>query len=260
MAEQGIVVDQLRKVFRSQKGQGEICALDGVTLAVAPGQFCSVIGPSGCGKSTLLRILGGLEKPSSGSVTLHGSQPRQAQGFKQIGFVFQRSGLLPWKTVSQNISLAVELNRKANRGGLHKVEELIRLVGLERFSEAYPYQLSGGMRQRVAIARALAIEPRVLLMDEPLGSLDEITRHSMRYELLRIWEREKTTVVFVTHSVSEAVALSDVVAVLSPLPGKLRGIVEIGLARPRSREAERSPEFLGYCDQLTDLLKMGSES
>ncbi len=256
MNAQGIQVDSLGKVFRSHKGQAETEALAGVSLSVKPGQFFSVLGPSGCGKSTLLRILGGLEKPSEGSILLDGSRPGDAQRAKQIGFVFQRSGLLPWKTVVQNIELATQLNQRANRPAQHSIEELIGLVGLERFSQAYPHQLSGGMQQRVAIARALAIDPRVLLMDEPFGALDEITRHAMRYELLRIWEREKTTVVFVTHSISEAVVLSDVVAVLSPLPGRIRGIVEIDLRRPRTREVERSPEFLSHCDRLTDLLKV----
>lgn len=256
MKSQGIRVDSLGKVFLSKKGQAETLALDGVSLTVDPGQFFSVLGPSGCGKSTLLRILGGLEKPSEGNVLLDGSRPADAQRAKQIGFVFQRSGLLPWKTVIQNIEVATHINRGANRPAQHTIEELIGLVGLERFSHAYPHQLSGGMQQRVAIARALAIDPQVLLMDEPFGALDEITRHTMRYELLRIWEREKTTVVFVTHSISEAVVLSDVVAVLSPIPGRIRGIVKIALDRPRTREVERSPKFLRYCDQLTDLLKV----
>lgn len=253
---EGIQVERLSKVFSSQVGQAETRALAGVSLKVEPGQFLSVLGPSGCGKSTLLRILGGLEEPTEGEVRLHGNRPQEAQRAKQIGFVFQGSGLLPWRSVAQNIELALQINRRANRPSQQTADELMRLVGLEDFSEAYPHQLSGGMQQRVAIARALSIDPAVLLMDEPFGALDEITRHAMRYELLRIWGREKSTVVFVTHSISEAVILSDVVAVMSPLPGQIRGIVEIRLERPRNRMVERSPEFLSYCDQLTDLLRM----
>jgi NitT/TauT family transport system ATP-binding protein len=251
-----IVIQNLSKAFSSDKGQRQVKALDNVNLRVEDGQFFSVLGPSGCGKSTLLRIVGGLIEPSSGRVMMgDGEGPRDAQRAKEIGFVFQDPGLLPWKSVAGNIEAPLQVNRKSNRSRQHTTSELVELVGLGAFTDAYPYQLSGGMQQRVAIARALSFDPRILLMDEPFGALDEITRQGMRYELLRIWERSRKTVVFVTHSISEAIILSDAVAVMSPRPGRVRGIVEIALPRPRNEEIERTPEFLDYTDRLKRLLR-----
>jgi NitT/TauT family transport system ATP-binding protein len=251
-----IVIQNLSKVFSSEKGQRQVKALDNVNLRVEDGQFFAVLGPSGCGKSTLLRLVGGLIEPSGGQIIMgNGEGPRDAQRAKEIGFVFQDAGLLPWKTVTENIELPLEVNRKSNRPRQHTTNELLDLVGLTQFTDAYPYQLSGGMQQRVAIARALSFDPRILLMDEPFGALDEITRQAMRYELLRIWERSRKTVVFVTHSIPEAIILSDAVAVMSPRPGRVRGVVEIKLPRPRNEEIERTPEFLGYTDRLKRLLR-----
>ena len=253
-----IVIEQLDKIFISAKGERQVQALDRLSLKIPEGQFFSVLGPSGCGKSTLLRIVGGLIEPTSGSISMgNGTGPHDAQRAKEIGFVFQEPGLLPWKTVTGNIKTAFELNRKANRPVQHTTQELLELVGLELFADAYPYQLSGGMQQRVAIARVLSYDPKLLLMDEPFGALDAITRQIMRYELLRIWERAQKTVMFVTHSITEAIVLSDAVAVLSPRPGHLRGIVDIDLPRPRTEEMERSPKFLDYADTLTHLLRSG---
>lgn len=255
-AQDQIVIQNLNKVFTTGKGETQVQALDNVYLKIEAGQFFAVLGPSGCGKSTLLRIVGGLVEPTSGKVTLGtGELPLDAQKAKEIGFVFQDPGLLPWKTVADNIELPLEVNRKANRPRQHTNAELIELVGLSAFREAYPYQLSGGMQQRVAIARALSFDPRILLMDEPFGALDEITRATMRYELLRIWERSRKTVVFVTHSIQEAIILSDAVAVMSARPGRVRGVVEIKLPRPRNEEIERTPEFLDYIERLKRLLR-----
>lgn len=251
-----ILVQNLGKIFVTAKGARQVTALENLNLSVKEGQFFSVLGPSGCGKSTLLRIVGGLIEATNGSVSIgNGTGPRDAQRAKEIGFVFQEPGLLPWKTVAGNVETPLVLNRKANRPRQHTTEELLDLVGLESFADAYPHQLSGGMQQRVAIARALAFDPKLLLMDEPFGALDAITRQLMRYELLRIWERAQKTVMFVTHSISEAIVLSDVVAVLSPRPGRLRGIVEIDLPRPRTEEVERTPKFLDYNDRLKHLLR-----
>jgi NitT/TauT family transport system ATP-binding protein len=251
-----IVVQNLNKVFSSGKGQIQVKALDNVHMRVGAGQFYSVLGPSGCGKSTMLRIMAGLVEPTSGKVIIgDGEGPHDAQRAKEFGFVFQDPGLLPWKTVAGNIELPREVNRKANRPLQHTTKDLLELVGLTAFKDAYPHQLSGGMQQRVAIARALSFDPRILLMDEPFGALDEITRAAMRYELLRIWERSRKTVVFVTHSIPEAIILSDVVAVMSARPGRVRGIVEINLPRPRSEEIERAPEFLAAAEKLKRLLR-----
>src|SRR5581483_1855346 len=220
-AQDQIIIQNLNKVFVTGKGQRQVQALDNVNLRVGDGQFFSVLGPSGCGKSTLLRIVGGLIEPSSGRIIVgNGETPHDAQRAKEIGFVFQDAGLMPWKTVVGNIETPLQVNRKSNRPRQHTTKELVDLVGLGAFSDAYPYQLSGGMQQRVAIARALSFDPRILLMDEPFGALDEITRQAMRYELLRIWERSRKTVIFVTHSIAESIILSDTVAVMSPRPGR----------------------------------------
>jgi NitT/TauT family transport system ATP-binding protein len=251
-----LVVQNLHKVFTTGRGERQVVAIENLNLRVKAGQFCSIIGPSGCGKSTFLRIAGGLVEPTSGAVTMrNGAGPHQAQRAKQIGFVFQEAGLLPWKTVADNVELPFQVNRRANRPRRASTREMLDLVGLGAFADAYPYQLSGGMQQRVAIARALSFDPVLLLMDEPFGALDEITRQAMRYELLRIWEQTRKTVIFVTHSIPEAIILSDVVVAMSPRPGRVRGTVTIDLPRPRSEVIERTPEFLEYTDRLKRLLR-----
>ncbi|MBI2165568.1 MAG: ABC transporter ATP-binding protein [Chloroflexi bacterium] len=248
-------VEGVSKTFGS--GKQALTALDDVTLDVAYGEFLSILGPSGCGKSTLLRIIGGLMETTAGSVTIGGKHPKEAQAEKAVGYVFQDPALLPWRTVKDNIRLPIQVNRARGGNGHIPPEELLRLVGLERFPHYYPYQLSGGMQQRVALARTLAFNPTLLLMDEPLGSLDEITRAAMRYELLRIWEATKKTVVFVTHSIAEAVILSDRIAVLSARPGRVVGVVEVDLPRPRAEGLERSEEILRYSKLLHALLIQG---
>jgi NitT/TauT family transport system ATP-binding protein len=235
-------------------GGDELKVLNGIDLDVSRGEFLCLLGPSGCGKSTLLRLIGGLIEPTSGSITLGGKSPAEAQEAKSLGFVFQDPSLLPWRTVKRNIRLSSEVNRSGDTDSDHSIDDLLTLVGLENYADYYPFQLSGGMQQRVALARALAVRASVLLMDEPFGALDEITRAAMRYELLRIWDADHKTVLFVTHSISEAVALSDRVAVLSRRPGRIAGVVEVDLPRPRSEDMEREPEFLECAGLLRDLL------
>jgi NitT/TauT family transport system ATP-binding protein len=248
-----IVVQGVSKVF---SGAGlEITALVGIDLAVEQGQFVSILGPSGCGKSTLLRIVGGLLPPSSGTVAVNGKSPAAAQRNKEIGFVFQSPALLPWRTVLQNVELPLEVNRAANRAVGPSSAALLDLVGLGAFRDSYPHQLSGGMQQRVAIARALVFSPDILLMDEPFGALDEITRAAMRYELLRIWEQATSTVVFVTHSIAEAIILSDFVVVVARQPGRIREVVPIDLPRPRDEAMEYGARFLEYAAHLKGLLR-----
>jgi NitT/TauT family transport system ATP-binding protein len=255
-ADDHLIVQNLQKVFTTGRGERQVVAIENLSLRVKSGQFCSIIGPSGCGKSTFLRIAAGLMEPTSGTVSMsNGTRPHDAQRAKQIGFVFQEPGLLPWKTVADNVEVPFHVNRRANRPRKATTPELLDLVGLRAFADAYPRQLSGGMQQRVAIARALAFDPVLLLMDEPFGALDEITRQAMRYELLRIWEYTKKTVIFVTHSIHEAIILSDIVVVMSPRPGRVRGTVSISLERPRTEAIERAPEFIQYTDRLKRLLR-----
>lgn len=238
-------------------GREPLPALEDVSLAAPHGSFTSVIGPSGCGKSTLLRIVGGLTAPTTGEVLIDGEAPRTAQRRHEIGFVFQDPALLPWRDVRANVRLPLEIDGRRGRNA--DADDLLDLVGLREFRDYYPHQLSGGMQQRVALARALAVQPGLLLMDEPFGALDEITRASMRYELLRIWGSQagaagRRTVLFVTHSIAEAIVLSDRVVVLTGRPGRVADTVDIELPRPRSREIERSAPFLDYADHLRGLL------
>ena len=231
-----------------------LLALDDVTLDIEHGEFVCLLGPSGCGKSTLLRIIGGLTEPTDGSVTIGGHTPSDAQAEKELGYVFQDPSLMPWRTAEDNIRLPLHVNRAMNKDSAPPVEELLTLVGLERFGHYYPSQLSGGMQQRVALARALAFGPSLLLMDEPFGALDEITRETMRYELMRIWNSDKKTVVFVTHSIAEAVTLSDRVVVLSGQPGRVKGVLDIELPRPRTDDVESNRSFVDYANDLRKLL------
>lgn len=234
--------------------------LQDINLEIAHGEFLCLIGPSGCGKSTLLRLVGGLIEPTSGEIQIDRLTPTEAQANKAIGFVFQEPSLLPWRTVADNISLPLEVNLKNNPESARSVSELLQLVGLDGYADYYPSQLSGGMSQRVALARALASGASLLLMDEPFGALDEITRAVMGYELLRIWNTDKKSVVFVTHNISEAVTLSDRVAVMSRRPGRIVEMVEINLPRPRTRSMERNPAFRRYSEWLHDLLWQGNQN
>jgi NitT/TauT family transport system ATP-binding protein len=241
-------------------GREPLSALSRVNLHVPAGQFTSIIGPSGCGKSTLLRIVGGLVRPTQGQALIAGGPPQAVQRARDIGFAFQDASLLPWRTVLGNVRLPQEVDSVHKMRPVPTAEELLDLVGLRDFMDYHPYQLSGGMQQRVAIARALALNPSLLLMDEPFGSLDEITRSAMRYELLRIWDANPgaagpKTVLFVTHSISEAIILADRIVVLTSRPGSIRADIDVELPRPRTREMERSQPFLDYADWLRGLLE-----
>jgi len=261
-AQHHVSVRGLTYVFRD--GREPLTALRDVSLDVGWGQFVSVIGPSGCGKSTLLRVVGGLLPPDGATVLVGGRPPRQAQGARDIGLVAQNPALLPWRTVLGNVRLPLEIARPERDRARPSPQELLELVGLAEFAHYYPHQLSGGMQQRVALARALAFDPSLLLMDEPFGALDEITRSSMRYELLRVWEAHRPqlraaggrkTVLFVTHSIAEAITLSDRVVVLTARPGSLRADIDIELPRPRTPEIEGTRPYLDYVQHLRELLK-----
>jgi NitT/TauT family transport system ATP-binding protein len=228
-------------------GATGVTALDGIDLAVGAGEFVSLIGPSGCGKSTLLRLIGDLTAPTRGTVEVNGKPARRARLDRDYGMVFQAPVLMDWRTVSKNIELPLEIMgwRPADREA--RSAELMKLIELEGFEGRHPWQLSGGMQQRVAIARALAFDPKLLLMDEPFGALDEMTRERMNLELMRIWGRTRTTVVFVTHSIPEAVFLSTRVVVMSARPGRIARIVDVDLPQPRTndtRETERYFELV----------------
>jgi NitT/TauT family transport system ATP-binding protein len=222
------------------KGRKQVEALSAVDLTVADGEFVSLIGPSGCGKSTLLRLVADLDSPTSGDVVVFGKSARQARLDQEYGIAFQQSGLLPWRTVAGNVELPLKLHGVNSEVRRRRVAELLELVGLTDFARSHPDQLSGGMQQRVAIARALAESPRLLLMDEPFGALDEITRERMQNELVRICAETGAAVLFVTHSIPEAVFLSDRVVVMSPRPGRIAGVVDIradGLVAAHNRSA-----------------------
>lgn len=224
-------------------------ALEKINLLVPKGTFTAIIGPSGCGKTTLLNIIAGLEEPTEGQVTINGRRPVELT--RKIGFVFQDPNLFPWRTVLQNVTLPLEVMGINSLEFRERARALLKDVGLEGFENTYPRTLSGGMRQRVAISRALVYDPEILLMDEPFGALDAITREEMNYLLSDICQRRRKTVVFVTHSIQEAVFLSDVVVVMSPRPGRIVANLEIGLARPRSRAILEDSKF----DQLENRLR-----
>jgi NitT/TauT family transport system ATP-binding protein len=230
--------------------------LDSISFHVRQGEFVSVVGPSGCGKTTLLKIIGGLAYPSEGGVYVNGMSAITAREKGKIGFVFQSPVLLPWRNVLKNVELPLEITGSKNP---HEVSKrLLKIVGLDTFENSYPNELSGGMQQRVAIARALTSDPSLLLMDEPFGALDELTRDRMNLELLRIWKEEKTmisSVVFVTHSIPEAVFLSDRIIVMSERPASLKGIVRVNLPRPRHTKMKYSKKYIRLVECIRKMLK-----
>jgi NitT/TauT family transport system ATP-binding protein len=247
-----IEIHDVSKRFRLNRKR-EIAALEGISLSIPSGEFVALIGPSGCGKSTLLHLVAALETASSGRITIDGESPEALRERHQLGIAFQEHALLPWLTIEANLALPFKIaGRAVDRV---RIRELISLVGLHGFEEARPRHLSGGMRQRAAIARSLCLEPRLLLLDEPFGALDAVTRRSMNIELQRIWLQSKLTTILVTHSVDEALFLADRVVVLSGRPGKIVETLDVPFARPRGAECMRTEEFHRLMDKLTLLLE-----
>ena len=250
-----VEIQKLTKRFE----RGDVVALQDIDLAIEPGEFVSLIGPSGCGKSTLLRVIGDLIPPTSGTVTVNGKPAPRARADHDYGIVFQDSVLFDWRTVAKNVALPLEMlgwdrgKRKA------RVDEMLGLVELDGFGDHHPWQLSGGMQMRVAIARALAFEPALLLMDEPFGALDEMTRERLNGELLRIRDASESTVVFVTHSIAEAVFLSTRVAVMSARPGRIADIVDIDLPYPRAAQTREEARYFELVTRVREALHLGSD-
>jgi NitT/TauT family transport system ATP-binding protein len=231
-----------------RKSFGPVNIIKGADLEIEDGSFVVFVGPSGCGKTTLLRMIGGLIRPTSGSIEIAGhalwqNGTRQSEAVSDLGMVFQDANLFPWLTIEDNITLPLALRKAPRAARRAKAQHLMQLVGIAGFEKRWPRELSGGMRQRAAIARALSFDPDILLLDEPFGALDAMTRDAMNLELQRIWRETGKTIVLVTHSINEAVFLADRVVLLSPRPGRIDTVIEVGFARPRSLEVQATPEF-----------------
>jgi NitT/TauT family transport system ATP-binding protein len=250
-----VAVQCERITVRFTTERGTVTALENIDLAIPRGGFLTLLGPSGCGKSTLLRVMADLIEPSGGRISVLGDAPATARLNREIGFVFQDSALLPWRTVLENVTLPLEVGGGKALPGARSPQDLLALVGLTGWEQAYPHELSGGMRQRVAIARALVSGPRLLLMDEPFGALDEITRDRLNEELLQVWESTGTTIVFVTHSIYEAAFLGQKVLLLAARPGRVRELVPVTLATPRRLAMRETPEFVALAGHLRRVLE-----
>ena len=250
-----IAVRDLSLTFET--ADGPVHALDRIDLEIARGDFVSLIGPSGCGKTTLLRLIADLEQPTSGAITVDGASPREARIARAYGYVFQAAALFPWRTIEKNVALPLEIMGLDRRERAERVRRNLELVDLAGFARKYPWQLSGGMQQRASIARALAVEPDLLLMDEPFGALDEIVRDHLNEQLLKLWAATRKTVVFVTHSIPEAVFLSTRIVVMSPRPGRIHDIIESDLPRRRGLDLRETPEFLAIAHRVREGLRAG---
>ncbi len=249
------VIDASDLSLTFSTADGPVYALSGVNLKVEDGEFVSFIGPSGCGKTTLLRVIADLERATGGNITVNGLSPQAARLARSYGYVFQAPGLFPWRTVERNVALPLEIMGIA--GADERVQRNLALVNLNGFEKKFPWQLSGGMQQRVSIARALAFDPKLLLMDEPFGALDEIVRDKLNQQLLELWDRTKKTVVFVTHSIPEAVFLSTKIVVMSPRPGRIIDVIETNFPRQRTLDIRETPEFLKVAQRVREGLRAG---
>jgi NitT/TauT family transport system ATP-binding protein len=240
-----------------QTADGEVQALSNVDLDIAAGDFVSFIGPSGCGKTTLLRVIADLEQPSAGTISVNGVTPEQARLQRHYGYIFQAAALYPWRTIERNVALPLEIMGYDAAQRRERTERYLKLVNLSGFERKFPWQLSGGMQQRASIARALSFEPALLLMDEPFGALDEIVRDHLNEQLLRLWDQTKKTVVFVTHSIPEAVFLSTKIVVMSPRPGRIIDIIACEFPRDRTLEFRETPEFIKIAQRVRSGLRSG---
>jgi NitT/TauT family transport system ATP-binding protein len=252
-----VSVDDLDVTYQTKEGK-EVTAIDGMSMDIARGQFVSVVGPSGCGKSTLLKVVGGLLGATAGTVSIDGAPVRGPS--REVGIVFQAPVLLPWRTVLDNTLLVPKVQHLDREKHRDRALELLQMVGLEGFESKYPYELSGGMQQRAAVVRALVADPPILLMDEPFGALDALTREQLNVDLQRIWMTAQKTVMFITHSVTESIFLGDRVVVMGARPGRVLEDITIDLPRPRELSSMASPEFGAYSDHVRGLLGVGTAS
>jgi len=251
-----IETENLSMAYPSTGRQGQaVLALSNVTLSVQPGEFISLLGPSGCGKSTLLRLIGDLLRPTGGRLVVKGKSAERARRDRDYGIVFQAPALYDWRTVSRNVQLPLEVQGVPRAERERRTTDLLRLMNLGDFAASYPWQLSGGMQQRVSIARALSFRPSILLMDEPFGALDEMTRERLNIELLTIWAETGTTIIFVTHSIPEAVFLSDRIVVMTPRPGKVERIIPVDLPRPRAATTREDERFFHLVSEVRACLR-----
>ncbi len=247
-------------IYRTRDPSGaalETVALQDANLEIMPGEFISLIGPSGCGKTTLLRLLADLIQPSSGTLRIGGKTAQHAREARAYGYVFQAPALFEWRTVQQNVMLPLEIMGYSKEERLSRAAKMLKLVGLEKFARNYPWQLSGGMQQRASIARALAFDPQLIFMDEPFGALDEITRENLNLELLRLWRETGKTIIFVTHSIPEAVFLSTRIVVMTPRPGKIEKVIHVDLPQPRDFETRESVRFFEIATEVRESLRHG---
>ena len=251
------VIDIRRLSLAFVTGDGPVQALSDIDLTIDRGEFVSLIGPSGCGKTTLLRVIADLEKPTGGSILVNGVSPEEARVKRAYGYVFQAPALYPWRTIARNVALPLEIMGLTKAERERRVKAQLELVNLTGFERKFPWQLSGGMQQRVSIARALSVEPDLLLMDEPFGALDEIVRDHLNEQLLQLWAKTDKTVVFVTHSIPEAVFLSTKIVVMTPRPGKIHDVIDSGLRRDRTLDIRETPAFLAIAHRVREGLRAG---